>query len=130
MHLLWQGVIAVYPILVEWGRFVLPAWHTFFALGAMMSYGLVRYWSRKYTVQGFDQSAVSMLYVCCYVGGYFGARLLSIIIEGPREASLGGFVVQLAQMGPMTFYGGGDRGYRCRPDFLLEKTLSDSRSCR
>ncbi len=50
------------------------------------------------------------LFVSCYISGYFGSRLLSIVIEEAPQSetavNLGFYLSRLFSWGPMTFYGG------------------------
>ena len=105
----------MYPILFEWGSFVLPAWHTFFVLGAIAAYVLFVY-LRKWFSPEIEEHQLANIYAIGYIGGYFGARLFSIVNDQPEIKSAGEFVSALLTLGPMTFYGGfvgwGSRGIR------------------
>ena len=94
----------MYPILLEWGDFVLPAWHTFYVLAALVAYYSMQALGRKSHPE-VDSQDLASLFVVCYIAGYFGARMLSILVE---EHFTEGFDVflRLFSLGPMTFYGG------------------------
>lgn len=94
----------MYPILLEWGSIIIPAWHTFFALGAVASYFLLIVLSRKYFPQ-LSEVYIGWLFAFTYVGGYVGARFLSTVIDQP-ELNLWEKLFALFELGPMTFYGG------------------------
>lgn len=95
----------MYPILIEWGSFVLPAWHTFYVLGALAALFLFLRLARRYSPD-VPQYQLARLYAVMYVGGYIGARLLSVLIEEPDVSGLLGTLEALLRFGPMTFYGG------------------------
>src|SRR5690606_14795231 len=88
-----------------WGSFIVPAWHTFFALGAIASY----YWliglARKFSPEIAERD-LSLVFISAYIGGYFGARIFSVLIEGPQPDSIVAFFKQMFSFGAMTFYGG------------------------
>lgn len=94
----------MYPILVDWGPLFLPAWHVFFALGAIATYFMVQALNRM-TGSLLPTEALSRLYVFCYVAGYLGARGLNIFLaESPDGFS--DFVARMGELGGMVFYGG------------------------
>lgn len=95
----------MYPILFEWGEFLVPAWHTFFVLGAMACFSLFQTLSKRH-IPEITEKDISWLFVVSYIGGYFGARLLSIFIDQPDIKGLGSTISALFVLGPMTFYGG------------------------
>ena len=95
----------MYPILISWGPLVLPSWHTLYAVGALAAYWLLQRGARLHASQ-LDRTDLARLYVVCYVCGYFGARLLSIVVEQPEVQGLWATLVALVHFGPMTFYGG------------------------
>ena len=94
----------MYPILFESGGFVLPAWHTFFILGAIASYILFVFLRRQY-IKDIEESDLANIYAFGYLGGYFGARIFSIFND-QSVTEFGDFLVELVSLGPMTFYGG------------------------
>lgn len=95
----------MYPILFEWGSFVIPSWHFMYAAGAVAAFFLANHLNQKLACS-LEQRQLSNLYICCYLLGYFGARLLSIIVEQPELHSVTGIFNGLLSLGPMTFYGG------------------------
>lgn len=97
----------MYPILLEFGDIKLPSWHVFYVLGAFASYYYLLQIRRK-VLPKISEIHISRLFVLCYFAGYFGARILSILIEqvavwqsAPIE-----ILSELLKLGPMTFYGG------------------------
>jgi phosphatidylglycerol:prolipoprotein diacylglycerol transferase len=73
-----------------------------FVLGAIAGFLLLQFLAKRDSV--FHSQDVSILFMGCYVGGYFGARLFSIFVD--QDVSLGELVPQIFSLGPMTFYGG------------------------
>jgi phosphatidylglycerol:prolipoprotein diacylglycerol transferase len=95
----------VFPILFSWGPILLPAWHTFYVLGAIATFIIMLKLARAYHPEVPERS-ISRLFVICYVAGYFGARLLSIFVEESQTKGLLATLTALLQFGAMTFYGG------------------------
>jgi phosphatidylglycerol:prolipoprotein diacylglycerol transferase len=95
----------MYPILLDWNGLVLPAWHTMFALGALATWGVMVF-LRPRALPAVSLSVLSELFLAGYVAGYFGARLMSVIIDENGGGSVLGFLQLLLTPGPMTFYGG------------------------
>lgn len=97
----------MYPVLIEFGSIKIPSWHVFYMLGAIAAYlYLIVIWRKQ--LAAFDERILSRLFAACYISGYFGARFLSILIEQevlwrhhPSK-----IVLELFNLGPMTFYGG------------------------
>ncbi|HET9238703.1 MAG TPA: prolipoprotein diacylglyceryl transferase [Oligoflexus sp.] len=88
----------MHPILFQWGSFVVPSWHAFFVLAALMGWWTLGLWGKLAWPEGQARSLDS-LFLIAYIAGYTGARGLSIILEGE---SLSGFF----ELGSMTLYGG------------------------
>lgn len=95
----------MYPILFEWGPVVAPSWHFMYALGAILAFIMLGRLNQL-LAQPITNKQLSNLFIIGYLCGYFGARLLSIIIEQPELHSFQGLTLGLFQLGPMTFYGG------------------------
>jgi len=95
----------MHPILFEWGSFVLPTWHAAFLLGAFSAYVLINFIRQRHFPQ-ITERDFGAIFIGGYIGGYFGARILSIVIEQPEVDTIGKFVVSVFELGPMTFYGG------------------------
>lgn len=94
----------MYPILLDWGPLFLPAWHVFFALGAIATYFMVQALNRAVGAP-LPPDALNRLYVSCYIAGYVGARGLNIFLaESPQ--GMAHFMALLSQLGAMVFYGG------------------------
>lgn len=88
----------MYPILVQWGNLVVPSWHAFYALAALLGWWTLSLWRPLVWPEG-QARAVDSLFLIAYIAGYIGARGLSILLEG--EALTGFF-----ELGSMTLYGG------------------------
>lgn len=96
----------MYPILVDWGPIFLPAWHVLFVLGALAAYTYMLK-MRRLVAPEVSESNLAWLYVFGYAGGYFGARLLTILVnERATVDSVFALINQLFTFGAMTFYGG------------------------
>lgn len=95
----------MYPILIEWGSFILPAWHTFFVLGAIAAY-ILFVQSKRWFYPDLSDWEIGNIYAFGYLGGYFGARFFSILNEQSDVDGFLGFLAALFSLGPMTFYGG------------------------
>ena len=93
------------PILFEWGEFYIPAWHLFYALGAISAYLLMLFLLRRHFQNVITEGQLAGLFMTCYFCGYFGARLLSIVVEEQQPTFLD-LITSLGQLGAMTFYGG------------------------
>ena len=93
------------PILIDWGWVVIPAWHFFYAVGALAAYVVLVWLGRRYE-PAIPESKLARLYIACYLAGYAGARWLSILIEEPEVRGFGPTVSAMLRFGPMTFYGG------------------------
>ena len=77
-----------------------------YAIGGLSAFWLFIKLARQKTPE-VPRLALSRLFVICYVSGYFGARLLSIVVEEHAKAiNAGEFLNLLFNFGPMTFYGG------------------------
>ncbi len=94
----------MHPILFDWGPVVIPSWHAFYVFGAIATFLLLLHLGRLHDSQ-VPRHELARLYVVAYVTGYFGARLLSIVIEEPDVHGFG-IAEALFRFGPMTFYGG------------------------
>jgi phosphatidylglycerol:prolipoprotein diacylglycerol transferase len=88
----------MYPILIQWGDFIVPSWHAFFMLAALLGWWTLGLWRKLAWPEGSARS-VDSLFLIAYISGYIGARGLSILLEGEE---LSGFF----QLGSMTLYGG------------------------
>jgi len=95
----------MYPILLDWGSLVIPAWHTFFVLGSLLSLIMLYALDR---CLGFPLGDLVLrsLFVFGYLGGYFGARAYSICFEENVYPYSLDFWYQLFVFGSMTLYGG------------------------
>lgn len=95
----------MFPILFSTEYFVIPAWHTFYMVGALAALWVMKALSRKQRLQIGDR-VIAQLFVVCYVAGYFGARIFSIFIDEPDLTTWAERLLALGRFGPMTFYGG------------------------
>jgi prolipoprotein diacylglyceryltransferase len=117
------------PILFEIFGWEVPSWHFFFMLAAFTAFAITRLCARR-TVQAGIAGAqrlfdtVPNLFVVCYVAGWLGARALSIFVEQLDVTTFAGFVSQLFQIGPMTFYGGAIGAVLCGLFFCRYKGVS------
>lgn len=76
-----------------------------YAVGAIVAFVMLGKLNQR-LVAPLTNKQISNLYIIGYICGYFGARLLSIVIEQPELHSISGVIQGLTQFGPMTFYGG------------------------
>lgn len=91
----------MYPILIDYGPFVLSSWHAFFFIAAVVSFFLTLTLTQDF-LSDLDSR---LLFVITYLGGYFGARLASVFID--QEIFEPSAIVQeLVRFGPMTSFGG------------------------
>lgn len=88
----------MYPILIQWGHFIVPSWHAFFMLAAVLGWWTLGLWGKLAWPEGQTRS-IDTLFLLAYITGYIGARGLSILLEG--ESPSGFF-----ELGSMTLYGG------------------------
>jgi len=93
------------PILFEWGGVAIPAWHAFYALGAIAAFFVMRLLARRYS-PSLDDRFLSGLFTVAYIGGWFGARLFSVLFEDFAVSGFSEVIAALFRFGPMTFYGG------------------------
>lgn len=97
----------MYPIIFSVGSLELYSWHLFYVLGATFAYFMLQFLTKRWQSE-ISNKNLSEVFIVCYVTGYFGARLLSIIVEQPEKLQLGWLetLEALVTLGPMTFYGG------------------------
>lgn len=95
----------MHPLLLDWGPVVIPSWHFCYVVGAIAAFFMLQHLGRLHDSQ-ISRQDLARLYVVCYVMGYFGARLLSIIVEESGVEGVGPTFAALFRFGPMTFYGG------------------------
>ena len=95
----------MYPILVDWGPFFIPSWHFFYVLAAFASYFVLTLFVRQFYPR-ISKNFLISLFTVGYISGYFGARLLSIIIEEFQYETILQKLGALFVLGPMTLYGG------------------------
>lgn len=99
------------PILFEIFGWGVPSWHFFFVLAAFTAFFMASWMARFAEKQNHPAAtlfldALSVIFVICYLAGWFGARALSIVIEQFDVHSVSDFIQALFSIGPMTFYGG------------------------
>ncbi len=95
----------MYPILFSIGDFVVPAWHSFLALGAIAAYAVGVHLNKRYHL-GIAVTDLAKLFLICYIGGYLGARGFAVFFEQQDLPNLSDKLKALFQIGPMTLYGG------------------------
>lgn len=76
-----------------------------YAIGASVAYFILVFLAARHT-PNISRRFLAALFAACYVSGYFGARLYSLVIEDFSVTTLGDVLVGLTQFGSMTFYGG------------------------
>ena len=87
----------MYPIIEIFG-FAIPSWHIFFLIAAFIAWKWAQWAGLWYQV---PQQSLQWFYCICYVSGYFGARLFSLIVEYESFDW-----PELFEAGSMTMYGG------------------------
>lgn len=93
------------PILFEIFGVPFASWYVFYALAALCAYAYFYFLISSYKNITYKNFA-PQLFIACYVGGWVGARALSIVVEQFDVNTIGQFFVELFNLGPMTFYGG------------------------
>ena len=99
------------PILFEIFDWEVPSWHFFFVMAAFAAFFVARFCARRAESWGVSVATdfldgLPTLFVICYLGGWFGARALSLFVEQMDVQGVSAFFSELFQIGPMTFYGG------------------------
>jgi phosphatidylglycerol:prolipoprotein diacylglycerol transferase len=94
----------LYPIIVQYGDFVLASWHLFFVLGAFAAWFGINSLRSKILPE-LKERDLDRLFVMLYICGYFGARIFSILFEEKIYSPLA-FAQALFSFGSMTLYGG------------------------
>jgi len=94
----------MHPILWQWGSFIIPSWHAFFVLAALIGWLSLGFWARRAWPEG-DARRIDNLFLITYIMGYIGARGLSIVLESQEQSVLERLLL-LFQLGSMTLYGG------------------------
>ncbi len=94
----------MHPILWQWGSFIIPSWHAFFVLAALIAWLSLGVWAKQAWPEG-GSKRIDNLFLVTYIMGYIGARGLSIVLES-QEQSISESFLQLFQLGSMTLYGG------------------------
>ncbi|TWW10831.1 prolipoprotein diacylglyceryl transferase [Planctomyces bekefii] len=112
----------MYPILVDWGPVVLPAWHTMYVVGAIAAMAIFL-WASQRLMPEVLTSKLTTLYAICYVFAYLGARLLSIFIEESEVIGITETLAALLRFGPMTFYGGAIAAYLVGTIYAIAQKL-------
>lgn len=110
----------MYPILISWHDFILPTWYACFVLAALVA--LYVLFKLHTPALGFSRHELLNLYLICYVSGYCGARLLSIVIEDPCQGVLN-CAARLFTLGSLTLYGGVLLAFICGTGYACYKKL-------
>ncbi len=106
----------MYPILWQWGSFVIPAWHFFFLIAALAAYLSLRKLAKYHHPDLLP--LVNHFYVSTYFGALVGARVLSIFIEDETFQ-----FNELLSMTSLTFFGGFIGGLIFAIIFIFSKNL-------
>ena len=93
----------MYPILVDWQGIVVPSWHVCFFIAALVALAVI--WQLQNRYGGYSRRQMLDLYLICYLSGYFGARLLAIIVEQPYQGILP-VIGEMFSLGSLVLYGG------------------------
>jgi phosphatidylglycerol:prolipoprotein diacylglycerol transferase len=94
----------LFPILFESGSIVVPTWHALFVVGAISAYFLLHKLNASNEASS-SKGHVDGLFVCAYLGGIVGARLLNVLLlEDPTSVS--DFFDKALSIGGLTLYGG------------------------
>lgn len=93
----------MYPIIFNWQGIVVPSWHVCFFIAALLALGVV--WQLQNRYRGYSRRQMLDLYLICYLSGYFGARLLAIIVEQPFHGILP-LLGEMFSLGSLVLYGG------------------------
>lgn len=110
------------PILFELWGFPIASWYLFFALAALIGYATYYRNIIKLGDAQIERESPT-LFVVIYLGGWVGARFVSILVEQPEVREPLRFVVELFSFGPMTFYGGALFGFVAGMVFVVAKKL-------
>lgn len=110
----------MYPILWSWGNVVLPSWHAFFVFAAFAAYILLSKLVKMYAIE--LKPHINLIFCTAYMGGYFGARLCSLLIEEQSWSLL--TISSLFEHGSMTFYGGFIGALLCTSFYILLNKIS------
>ncbi|MBP9706705.1 MAG: prolipoprotein diacylglyceryl transferase [Oligoflexales bacterium] len=94
----------MYPILYQWGDFIIPSWFALFLVAATIAARLLLFYGEKF--YKIDRAILAQLFICCYFGGLLGARFLSVLVEQKEVEGFWPVIVATLQFGPLTFYGG------------------------
>lgn len=88
----------MHPVLFYFGDLALPSWHIFFVLGTLCGILYLRYLTERFHPEliPFIPSA----FISAYIGGLFGARLLSVCIERKNWS-----LIEFFEFDSLTFYG-------------------------
>ena len=92
------------PILFHFFSYEIPAWHTFFCLGALSIFGSFFYLN-TFSDKKLSRNKLIDFYLILYISSYIGARGFSVIMD-EHASSLSSFFTKILAVGPMTFYGG------------------------
>ena len=87
----------------DWQGIVIPSWHVCFFIAALLA--LVVVWQLQKRYRGYSRRQMLDLYLICYLSGYFGGRLLAIVIEQPYRGFLP-LVGEMFSLGSLVLYGG------------------------
>lgn len=118
----------MYPILLDFGPLVLPAWHTFYVIGAIAALLMLLRLGRRFAPE-VPSHEIARVFATGYVFGYLGARLLSIVIEEPDVRTFGEILMAMVRFGPMTFYGGAIAAFIFGSAYVLWRRMPFATLC-
>ena len=94
----------MYPILYQNNWLLIPTWHFFFLLAIFSSYFYSHFLRSQFYPLSFPKEKLTELFLAIYVGGYLGARFISLLVEEKKKFPWE-VLSNLITLGPMTFYG-------------------------
>ncbi len=112
----------MYPILYENSWLLIPAWHTFYVLGAFLGYWVFLTGLSFAPLENRRQA--SKLFLLIYFSGYFGARIFALLVEEDYRPWQTDFWFELSKLGAMTLYGGVISGLIATLLYCKKKRLS------
>jgi len=95
----------MFPVLYESPSVIIPTWHVVFFLAVSFSFILYRRLGDIYLKEVLN-SDKNMLFLVCYFSGYFGARLLSVIMVDKVTLNINQILLGMSKIGDLTFLGG------------------------
>lgn len=94
----------MHPILLVIGSYSLSSWHFFYFLGSIAAWFSLRFFWKNFHFENIE--SLDVLFFANYLGAYFGARLLSIVLEAEYRDENFRLIEGMFSFGSMTLYGG------------------------